>query len=332
MRNGGLPCSPCPALLSPNPALLSLPPPFPYEPRPSPSSPQQRAIHIERPAHIASVATTTMSSSLGRALVWTIARASTHRHGAAITAASAIALPCSRAFAPPSSPSSSSASTHDPDRWSCWSRAYAKKSGKKKGGGQRAAPSEVGGGDGDAGPTVDMADLARQRDAALASLRADLASLRPNRATNGMLDHITVDAYGSPTPLKHVAATAVRDTMVLAVTTFDATNAKAVLKAIGDSPMGLVARQSDGDPNEVLVSVLPPSDDTRRDMCKVVASMAEQRRVQLRDQRRKAIKAAKGMSDRDAGAAVLKEVEAFYTNAAGDVDALAKDKERDIMA
>ena len=60
--------------------------------------------------------------------------------------------------------------------------------------------------------------------------------------------------------------------------------------------------------------------------------MAEQRRVQLRDQRRKAIKAAKGMSDRDAGAAVLKEVEAFYTKAAGDVDALAKDKERDIMA
>ena len=85
----------------------------------------------------------------------------------------------------------------------------------------------------------DLKDLRRRMDGALEKLKDDFAGLRTGRASTAMLDPVIVEVYGSKMPLNQVASVSVPESRLLSVSVWDASNTKAVEKAIANSGLGL---------------------------------------------------------------------------------------------
>ena len=86
---------------------------------------------------------------------------------------------------------------------------------------------------------IDLDDIERRMDGALAALRTDLASLRTGRASGSMLDAITVDAYGTSMPINQLATVNVPEPRMVTVSVWDKSMVGKVEKAIRSSGLGL---------------------------------------------------------------------------------------------
>jgi len=115
------------------------------------------------------------------------------------------------------------------------------------------------------------------------ALKTDLGKVRTGRAHTGLLDHITVDYYGTPTPLKQVANLSLPDARTIAVAPYEKKMAGAIEKAIRDSDLGLNP-SSVGDVVRVPMPAL--TEERRKDLIKVVRHEAENARVAVRNVRR----------------------------------------------
>lgn len=126
----------------------------------------------------------------------------------------------------------------------------------------------------------------------LEALKADLGKVRTGRAHTGLLEHITVDYYGTQTPLPQVANLTLIDARTIGVAPWEKRLASAIEKAIRDSDLGLNP-SSMGD----LVRVPMPAltEERRRDLIKVVRGEAENARVAVRNVRRDANAELKGL-------------------------------------
>lgn len=124
----------------------------------------------------------------------------------------------------------------------------------------------------------------------LETLKADLGKVRTGRAHAGLLDHVTVDYYGTPTPVNQVANVSVVDSRTLGVSPWDKKMLSAVEKAIRDSDLGLNPA-SVGDVVRVPMPAL--TEERRRDLTKVVRAEGENARVAVRNVRRDAIHSLK---------------------------------------
>jgi ribosome recycling factor len=117
------------------------------------------------------------------------------------------------------------------------------------------------------------------------ALKADLGKVRTGRAHTGLLDHITVDYYGNPTPINQVANINLLDARTIGVAPWEKRLASAIEKAIRDSDLGL-------NPSTVgeIVRVPMPAltEERRKDLIKVVKHEAENARVAVRNIRRDA--------------------------------------------
>jgi ribosome recycling factor len=117
------------------------------------------------------------------------------------------------------------------------------------------------------------------------ALKTDLGKVRTGRAHTGLLDHIHVDYYGTPTPLKQVASLSLPDARTIAVTPYEKRMAAVIEKAIRDSDLGL-------NPTNVgdIVRVPMPAltEERRKELIKVVKHEAESARVAVRNVRRDA--------------------------------------------
>ncbi len=117
------------------------------------------------------------------------------------------------------------------------------------------------------------------------SLKGDLTKLRTGRAHTSLLDHITVDYYGTETPLNQVATVAVADARMLTVTPWEKPMVQAVEKAIMTSNLGLNPATS----GTVIRVPLPPlTEERRKDMIKLVRKEGEGAKVAIRNIRRDA--------------------------------------------
>jgi ribosome recycling factor len=117
------------------------------------------------------------------------------------------------------------------------------------------------------------------------ALRADLGKVRTGRAHTGLLDHITVDYYGNPTPINQVANVTLLDARTIGVTPWEKRLANAIDKAIRDSDLGLNPATV-GDVVRVPMPAL--TEERRKDLIKVVRHEAENARVAIRNIRRDA--------------------------------------------
>ena len=131
-----------------------------------------------------------------------------------------------------------------------------------------------------------MKDAAERMGKSVASLEQELKKLRTGRAHTSLLDHITVEYYGSDVPLNQVANVSVEDSRTLAVNPWEKSMVPVVEKAILTSDLGL----SPATAGTVIRVPLPPlTEERRRDMIKVVRAEAEGARVAIRNIRRDAL-------------------------------------------
>ncbi|MDY3618648.1 ribosome recycling factor [Agathobaculum sp.] len=117
-------------------------------------------------------------------------------------------------------------------------------------------------------------------------LAKELAAVRAGRANPAVLDKITVEYYGAPTPLQQVAAVSTPDPRTLAIQPWDASILKALEKAIQTSDLGLNP-QNDG--KQIRLSFPPLTEERRKELIKNVSKMGEEGKVALRNIRRDAI-------------------------------------------
>jgi len=174
----------------------------------------------------------------------------------------------------------------------------------------------------------------QKMDKSLQAFKADLAKVRTGRAHTGLLDHITVDYYGTQTPLNQVAKVVLIDARNIGVTPFEKKMTQAVEKAIRDSDLGLNPAAS-GETVRVPMPAL--TEERRKELIKVVRHEAENARVAVRNLRRDAIhhlKEAlkkKEVSENDERRA-QDEVQKMTDRHVADIDRLLQQKEAELMA
>ena len=136
---------------------------------------------------------------------------------------------------------------------------------------------------------------------AIASLRVEFASLRTGRASSSMLEPITIDAYGSQTPINQVGTVNVPEPRMVTINVWDKSMVGKVEKAIRESGLG-INPQLNG--TIIMLPIPELNEERRRELTKVAAQYSESARISVRNVRRDGmdqIKKAKsnGMSEDD---------------------------------
>lgn len=129
----------------------------------------------------------------------------------------------------------------------------------------------------------------------VAVLERDYKSIRAGRANIAVLDRITVDYYGCPTPIQQMAAVSVPEPRILMIQPWDATTLKEIEKAILTSDIG-INPQNDG--RVIRLSFPPLTEERRKDIVKEVRKAAEENKVAIRNTRRDAIEKLKALKKR----------------------------------
>lgn len=166
------------------------------------------------------------------------------------------------------------------------------------------------------------------------ALRHELAKIRTGRAHPSLLDHITVDYYGTQTPIKQVANVTAEDARTLAVSPWEKGMVQVVEKAIMQSDLGLNPSTA----GMVIRVPMPPlTEERRRDLIKVARQEAEQGRVAIRNVRRDANSELKEMvkekmiseDDERRGQELIQKLTDQYVK---EVDQVLEEKEADLMS
>jgi ribosome recycling factor len=131
-----------------------------------------------------------------------------------------------------------------------------------------------------------MKDAGSRMSKSVASLKSDLTKIRTGRAHTSLLDHITVEYYGSQVPLNQVSNVGVEDARTLTITPWEKDMVAVIEKAIMTSDLGLNPATA----GTVIRVPLPPlTEERRKDMIRVVRQEAEGGRIAIRNVRRDAM-------------------------------------------
>ena len=165
------------------------------------------------------------------------------------------------------------------------------------------------------------------------TLRADLAKVRTGRAHTGILDHITVDYYGAPTPLSGVANVTLIDARTIGVQPYEKKMLSTIEKAIRDSDLGL-------NPSTFgeLVRVPTPAltEERRKEMVKLVKSEAEDAKIAVRNIRRDANEQLKKMvkdktASEDDERRESDQIQKLTDKFVADIDKMVVEKEKEVL-
>ena len=183
--------------------------------------------------------------------------------------------------------------------------------------------------------TIDefLADATRRMDKSVESTREHFTSVRTGRAAPGMLDRITIDYYGTPTPLKQLATINVPEPRMLTVQPFDPSSIKSIEKAIMESDLGLTP-SNDG--KIVRLPIPQLTEERRKEYVKVARQLAEEGRVAVRNVRRDVMHHLKELVDNgDVGAdeehRAEERVQKLTDEHVKKIDDMLKHKEAEIM-
>ena len=164
-------------------------------------------------------------------------------------------------------------------------------------------------------------------------LRSDLMAIRAGRANPQLLDRITVDYYGTPTPLKNVANISAPEPRVLQINPWDAKMVKDISKAIQASDLGLTP-SNDG---KVIRLMLPElTEERRKELVKQIRKYAEGGKVAIRNIRRDAMETfkkkqkASELTEDDLKIAE-KDLQKLTDDMCKELDALLEKKEKELM-
>ena len=174
----------------------------------------------------------------------------------------------------------------------------------------------------------------QKMDKSVQAFKADLGKVRTGRAHTGLLDHVTVDYYGTPTPINQVAKIILLDARTIGVTPFEKKLIPTIEKGIRESDLGLNPVTS-GDTIRLPMPAL--TEERRKELVKVVKHDAENARVAVRNLRRDAIHQLKEalkkheVSENDERRA-LDEMQKMTDRHIADIERLLQEKEKELMA
>lgn len=168
----------------------------------------------------------------------------------------------------------------------------------------------------------------------VSSFESELATVRAGRANPALLDKVTVDYYGSATPINGVGTISVPDARTITIAPWDMSLLKQIEKAILASDIGIVP-QNDG--KIIRLSIPPLTEDRRKDLAKQVQKMTEEAKVVIRNIRRDANDKAKDMKKKnemteDELKASEKSVQDLTDKYIKNIDAIGAAKEKEIMS
>jgi ribosome recycling factor len=178
-----------------------------------------------------------------------------------------------------------------------------------------------------------LLDAEERMDKALSVAREDLGSVRTGRAAPSMFNKIVVDYYGAPTPVPQMASITVPEARMAVIKPYDASQLKAIEKAIRDSDLGLNP-SNDGQIIRVIIPQL--SEERRREMVKVARGKGEDARVTIRNIRRKAMEelhriVRDGEAGEDEVTRAEKELQGATDRYVHQIDDLVKHKESELL-
>jgi len=165
------------------------------------------------------------------------------------------------------------------------------------------------------------------------ALKNEYSAIRAGRANPTILDKITVDYYGAPTPIGQMAAISVADARVLVIQPWDISSLKNIEKAINTSDIG-INPTNDG---KVIRLAFPPlTEERRRDIAKEISKLAENSKVAVRSIRRDGIEKFKAMKKNseiteDDLKNCEKQVQDLTDQFCKSIDEVSKAKEKEIM-
>ena len=158
----------------------------------------------------------------------------------------------------------------------------------------------------------------------------ELSTIRSGKATTSLLDTVRVDAYGQVLPLNQVASVGAPEPRLLTVQPWDKSLMQVIEKAILSSDLGL---NPANDGTLIRIPLPPLNEERRKELVRVVHKLAEEGRIGVRHGRTDAlhrIKKVEHVSDDDKHRAE-KEIQKLHDDAIGQIDALVKGKEEEIM-
>ena len=164
-----------------------------------------------------------------------------------------------------------------------------------------------------------LADARERMSKSVESTRHEFGTVRTGRASPALLDRINVDYYGTQTPLKQLATISSPEARLLTVQAYDKSSIKSIEKAILESDVGLT-----------------PTEERRKELVKVVHSIAEEGRVAIRNVRRDVMHDLRELkSDGDVGSddehRAEVELQKLTDDKISELDALMKGKEAEVL-
>jgi ribosome recycling factor len=165
------------------------------------------------------------------------------------------------------------------------------------------------------------------------TLKADLAKVRTGRAHTGILDHVMVDYYGSPTALTQVANVTLVDARTIGVQPYEKKMLAVIEKAIRESDLGLNP-SSFGE--MVRVPTPPLTEERRKEMVKLCKSEAEDAKIAVRNIRRDANEQLKKMVkdkaiSEDDERRAQDEIQKMTDKSVADIDKVVAEKEKEVL-
>lgn len=164
-------------------------------------------------------------------------------------------------------------------------------------------------------------------------VRSEFASVRTGRASPALVEHLTVDYYGTPTPLRQIAGFTVPDAMLLVVSPYDKSALSAIEKAIQGSDLGI---NPSNDGTVIRLAFPPLTEERRKELVKVVRHKAEEGRVAIRNLRRSTRHELEGL-ERDGSLSsdelerLEKDIERVTQQQVTAVDQLLAHKEKELL-
>ncbi|WP_216827960.1 ribosome recycling factor [Alkalihalobacterium elongatum] len=178
-----------------------------------------------------------------------------------------------------------------------------------------------------------MQDAQGRMKKALEALNRELATLRAGRANPSLLEKVTVEYYGAPTPLNQLATISVPEARMLVIQPFDKTVIGDIEKAILKSDLGLTP-SNDGTIIRITIPAL--TEERRKDLVKLVKKYAEEGKVAVRNIRRdinddlKKLQKDGELTEDDLRRST-DEVQKLTDKHIADIDQIASNKEKEIM-
>ncbi|EMF0263697.1 ribosome recycling factor [Enterococcus hirae] len=178
-----------------------------------------------------------------------------------------------------------------------------------------------------------MTEAKEKMQKAVQNLQRELGQIRAGRANASLLDRITVNYYGAPTPLNQMASIQIPEARVLMITPFDKSILQDVEKAIMASDIG-ISPTNDGNVIRLIIPQL--TEERRKELAKDVKKEAENAKIAVRNIRRDAIDEYKkqqknGDITEDDLRGLEKEVQKLTDESIKEVDKIASDKEQELL-